>query len=162
MMVTAAWSSHLPVLMKLISITQGPVLEMGTGIYSTPYLHWACFEKRKLISYENDQNYIRYNRGFRNDLHKIIFVDDWDKADIEKPWDIVLIDHEPSPRRITDIKRVANFAKYIVVHDTQPEIEPQFRYNEIYPLFESRYDFKKHPANTTILSNFIDLTNLVI
>ena len=35
--------THLPVLMDIVSKTDGPILEIGTGVFSTPYLHWACF-----------------------------------------------------------------------------------------------------------------------
>ena len=42
---TKDWSSHLPVLIKLMAMTSGDVLEVGTGIYSTPFLHWACFSQ---------------------------------------------------------------------------------------------------------------------
>ena len=162
MVISSRWSSHLPVLMKLLSITDGDVLEMGMGLYSTPYLHWACFGKRKLVSFENDEKYIRYNSGFASDLHEIIFVEDWDKTDIEKPWDVALVDHSPGERRIIDIKRLANLAKYIVVHDTEPESEPKHHFSEIYPLFKYRYDFKKYPPRTSVLSNLINLKSLNI
>ena len=55
---TKDWSSHLPVLIKIMSITTGDVLEIGTGIYSTPFLHWACFgKKRNILSIENNDKY---------------------------------------------------------------------------------------------------------
>lgn len=164
MKLAVAYGSHLPVLMKLLSITDGDVLEMGTGLFSTPYLHWACFEKRRLVSYENSAQYYRYNKGYtyNNLLHEIHLIDTWDEADIERPWDIALIDHSPEMRRKEDIKRLANFAKYIVVHDTQPATEHEYDYHEIYPLFKYRYDFTKHPANTSVLSNLVDLADLNI
>ena len=133
MRINKAWSSHLPILIKLLSITDGDVLEMGIGFYSTPFLHWACFEKRKLVSYENNPKYMGYFKSFISDQHNIVFVEDWDNADIERPWDIVFIDHAPSLRRKEEVRRLANWAKYIVVHDTQPNAENKYRYNEIYP-----------------------------
>jgi hypothetical protein len=159
MNISVAYSSYMPVLMKLISITDGPILEMGGGLFSTPYLHWACFEKRKLVTYENSEKYRRYISEFgrKNNFHKVYFIDDWDKADIVKSWNIAFIDHMPAIRRSIDAKKLANFAQYIVLHDTQPVTEHEYKYNELYPLFKYRYDYKKHPANTTILSNFIDL-----
>ena len=42
MKIFAGWGSHLPVLIHLMNHTTGDVLELGTGLYSTPYLHHAC------------------------------------------------------------------------------------------------------------------------
>lgn len=156
------WSSHLPILIKVLNISAGPVLEMGTGIYSTPYLHWACFETRKLVSYENDQKYMRYFRDYQNTWHDLILVENWDQADIEKPWAVAFIDHASGLRRKQDIKRLANFAQYIIVHDTEPEADNDYKYTEIYPLFKYRYDFTLSPAHTSVLSNFVDLGKLEI
>src|SRR3990167_11435146 len=107
MRINKAWSSHLPILIKLLSITDGDVLEMGIGFYSTPYLHWACFEKRRLVSYENNPQYYRYNKGYTygNPLHEMYLIDSWDQADIERPWDVALIDHSPEMRRQEEAKR---------------------------------------------------------
>ena len=149
----------MPVLMNVLSITQGDVLELGMGLYSTPYLHWACFGKRKLVSYDNDPKYISINKQFEDEFHEVHFVDDWDKAEIEKPWDVVLVDHAPAERRIVEIKRLANFAKYIVVHDTQKRNEFEYHYSKIYPLFKHHYKYRNVKPHTSILSNFIDVKN---
>ena len=48
--------SHLPVLIKMVLMTDGPILELGTGFFSTPVLHWLCAEKkRKLVSYDSSE-----------------------------------------------------------------------------------------------------------
>lgn len=162
MNIDKAWSSHIPVLMEVLSLTDGEVLEIGTGFYSTPFLHWACFGKRKLVSYENSEKYMHYFKSFRSNEHDVIFVKDWSDAKIERPWDVVLVDHSPSLRRKEEIKRLANYATYIVVHDTQPETEDEYRFNEIYPLFKYRFDYTKPANHTTVLSNFVSLANLNI
>ena len=163
MNISKKWGSHLPVLIKTMSLTNGDVLEMGMGFYSTPYLHWVCdMQKRKLVSYESIEKYFRLFRQYKSESHEITFIKDWDSAAIEKPWDVVLIDHDPAIRRIIDIKRLANLAKYIVVHDTQPEEDWSYKYSEIYPLFKYRYNYTKVISHTSVLSNFIDVSNLEI
>ena len=107
MRISKNWGTHLPLLIKAISMTTGDVLEIGMGLYSTPFLHWACFNKRKLVSYDNDAEYFNMNKQYEEGLHEVHFVDDWDSMDIEKPWDVVLVDHGPSERRIVDIKKLA-------------------------------------------------------
>jgi len=155
--------SHLPVLIKVMSITKGDVLEMGTGIYSTPFLHWTCYmQERRLVSYENIEHYFNLARLYRSSNHKIMFTDDWDKVDIEHPWEVAFIDHGPAERREVDVKRLVNYAKYIIIHDSQPEAEKYYHYSKIYPLFKYRYDYTKTRVTTSVLSNFVDVRGLNI
>jgi hypothetical protein len=153
------WGSHLPLLIKIITQTKGDVLEMGMGLYSTPFLHWACFPNRKIISYENDLKCWEMNKQYNDGLHSASYIEDWDKADIEKPWDVVFVDHAPSSRRITDIKRLANYANYIIIHDTQRNYK-FCNYKKIWPLFKYRYDYTKAIPWTSVVSNFVDLSKL--
>ncbi len=149
------WGSHLPVLMRLVFMTEGNVLEMGMGLYSTPFLHWTCFPDRKLVSYENDSKCFELNKQYQGGFHEVNFVDNWDKADIEKSWDVVLIDHCPSQRRIVDIERLALYAQYIVVHDTQRN----YKFCDlrgVNSLFKYRFDYTKVIPFTTVFSNFVD------
>src|SRR3990172_1807611 len=95
------YGSHLPLLMRVMEITTGPVLELGAGIFSTPVLHWLCTrDHRQLVSMDNDPRFFKWAGGFANQYHKLELVDDWDKADIERAWDVVLVDHSPSERRV--------------------------------------------------------------
>ena len=149
--------------MKLVSITDGPILEMGTGIYSTPFLHWACFPtKRKLTSLESSARFMQRLVNCQNDYHDVIYTSNWDAADIEKSWDIVLIDHAPDSRRRIDVKRVANYAKYVVIHDSDILNTKNYHYEKIYSLFKYRFDYRDATPNTSILSNFIDLSTFTI
>ena len=149
------WGSHLPVLISLIKKTSGSVLEMGTGFYSTPFLHWACFPDRYLISYENNMECFRMNKKYSSTYHKVIYVKDWDEASIESYWDIAFIDHSPSQRRMIDIKRLANYAKFIIVHDTQ---RGKHFWGGEFPYFKYRLDYKTAIPYTTVFSNFIQPT----
>lgn len=162
--------SHLPVLYKLMNMTEGSVLELGMGLFSTPYLHWACHEKqRRLVSYENKKDFYelfifndKRERKNNYNYHEIKFVEnnDWDSIDISEHWDIVLVDHNPGPRRKVEIARLVNNADYIVVHDTNGRNDWYYKYTEVYPLFKYRYDFSKVYPFTTVLSNLKDLSNL--
>jgi len=155
------WSSHLPVLAKVLRVTKGSVLELGMGIFSTPFLHWMCLAdgRRELFSYESNERYFKEQRLFSRGFHKIELVKDWDKIDIDKPWCVAFIDHEAERRKI-EIRRLSWHARYLVVHDTQPQAEQEYGYNEIYPLFKYRRDYKFSRANTSVLSNFKDLSEL--
>lgn len=157
-----AWSSHLPMLIKILNLSKGPVLELGMGPFSTPVMHWLCLDsKRQLVSYDNDKVYFDRNLSFKTDWHQVLLTEDWDKIDIENTrWGMVLVDHAPDFRRKDEIRRLANNADYLVIHDSENSLDKLYHYSEIYPLFKYRYNYKRQKPYTTILSNFKNLNNL--
>lgn len=164
--VSIRYSSFLPVLMEVMKRSSGDVLELGAGVFSTPFLHWTCEkEKRNLLTIESDWKWHFFTRKYyRTDLHKHIHTRNWDniKAEIEKRWDVVLVDHSPSGRRVSEIKILANLANYIIIHDADANKDYQFHYSTIYPLFKYRYDFTEIEPATTVLSNFVDLSDFSV
>lgn len=136
---------------------------MGAGPFSTPVLHWLCFDQdRQLTSYDNDKEYIEANKKFATAGHEIKHVDNWDDADIGSThWGVAFIDHAPPERRHIDVARLASSADYIVIHDSQRHLERYFHYKEIYGLFKYKYVYRKVKPHTTVLSNFYDLKNLI-
>jgi len=139
--------THLPVLVRAFELSEGDVLELGTGFFSTNILRWLCeMSGRTLYSYETDMYW--YNRAIRkptsfqtdgdsdtealmltdgdleSDTDKVFKVDSFDEIDLScKHWGLALIDQHPTSRRIVDIKRLVNLVDYIVIHDTNPEYE---------------------------------------
>lgn len=164
MNVSVNYGTHLPVLIAVMGKTSGDVLELGTGVFSTPYLHYTCMlSKRHLVSYDNSPEWDRFIGYYRSPDHEIVMVDDWEKADIERPWDVALVDHSPDPRRAIEVRRLANFAKYIVIHDSNESGERQYRnyhYSDIYPLFKYKKVWDKDRRHATVLSNFVSLDDL--
>lgn len=157
------YGSHLPVLLEAINKTTGDVLELGPGVFSTPILHWLCEkQKRNLLTIENNINWLRRVRHtYRTDRHSFHYVENWDDADtlINKEWDVVLIDHSPSARRVVEIKKLANLAKYIVVHDANEWHEKVYHLSTIYPLFKYKFLFTDIEPHVAVLSNFVNLDN---
>jgi hypothetical protein len=164
--VSIRYSTHLPVLMEVMNRTSGDVLELGPGVFSTPVLHWMCeTKKRNLLTVENDKKWIRFMREYyRTEHHKFLYVEDWDQAKdaVNKEWDVVLVDHSPSERRIVEIKLLADKAKYIVAHDSDPWKDHQYHYSKIYPLFKYKFEFTEVDHNTVLLSNFVDLKDFSV
>lgn len=152
------YASHLSALIRALSLTDGDVLELGMGFFSTPFLHHFCLlNKRRLVSYDNDEKYVKWAEyyGYNSKFHKIYYVKDWDNIKIEKSWDVVLVDHSPNSRRRKEIRRLAERAKYIVIHDSHPGKDREYKYSRVYPLFKYRSDWVKD--RTTVLSNLVDL-----
>lgn len=148
------WGSHIPILIKALDQTVGSVLELGMGHSSTILLHMLCADQgRKLVSYDNNSAFVDMFRKFRTPDHDIQLVE-WDKVDMQtgKHWGTVLVDEGPAEQRIKSIKKLTN-ADLLVLHDVE---DPLYHYEEIYPLFKYRFDYKKFRTHVSVVSNVQD------
>lgn len=156
------WGTHLPLLIRMFDKTDGDVLELGTGNYSTAVLKLLCsMSGRTLYSYESNKEW--YEKAIQeapDPYHKIIYCSDWESADIDRHWGLAFIDHSPLRRRWVSIKRLANYADVIVIHDTEPWSDRFFKYSTIFPLFKYRVDYVKYTPQTSAVSNFIDVSQI--
>jgi len=162
MQVSGRYGTHLPCLIKAMEKTTGDVLEIGTGVFSTPFLHYQCMlSNRKLVSYENCKEWMQFfiDYKYQNENHEVNFVEDYKDAKIEKYWDVVLVDQTPDTSRIETVKRLADLAKIIVIHDSNDKMDNIYHYSEIYPLFKYKTVWDKDSNHATVLSNFINLDN---
>ena len=152
------YATHLPVLLQAMRKTGGDVLELGMGIFSTPLLHWWCHvDRRRLVSYDNSWRYLNWAVAYDGPEHEVHFVDYWDEADIEREWDVVLVDHSPSGRRVEEIRRLANLAKYMVIHDTNGRYNREYHFDTIWPLFREQLNFDGAEPSTSVVSNLMSL-----
>jgi len=149
------WASHIPILSKIMQISNGPVLEMGIGIFSTPLLHTYCdMEKRFLDSYEDNKQWYEAHEMFQSPLHHITLIKDWNTVPIEKRhWGVVFIDHSQR-RRDVDAIRASQYSDYVVLHDSNGRDDVHYHYSRVYPHYKYRYIFDKIHPHTTIVSNF--------
>lgn len=144
---TKSNSTHIPVLIKLLSKTTGDVLEIGTGVYSTPLLHWLCYENdRKLLSLESSDEYIEYAKQFEDTFHAVKKVNDYGEFQDDRQWGVVFIDHFPLEDREIQLKKYISNAQYVVVHDSTSE--------DFMDISKHRADFNAVVPNTGIFSNF--------
>ena len=52
------WATHLPLLVRMFDKTEGDVLELGMGYFSTMILKWLCeMSGRTLYSYESNKEW---------------------------------------------------------------------------------------------------------
>mgnify|MGYP001570441017 CR=1 FL=1 len=165
------YATHLAPLIACMNKTSGDVLELGIGLFSTPYLHYACtIAKRKLLSLENDKGWLRTFKSsnfmhflYDNEYHRLEQVDVYEKSPlIDKEWDVVLVDQTPDLSRKETVKILANKAKYIIIHDSNNNRRGRriYQYDEIYPLFKYKRIWDIDDNHATVLSNFVDLEDL--
>ena len=146
--------SHLPVLSTLLRKTDGAILELGCGYYSTPLLAWHSMAYGNLFkSYENDKTWAEKFADLGTE-----YVTDWDAVPIDDlQWGIALIDHRPAIRRHKDAIRLKDNATFIVLHDTEPEIDKFYAYRRVWGHFKYVTHFKRVKPYTTVVSNFVNV-----
>lgn len=147
------WTTYMPILAKIVAITNGSILELGTGFFSTPYLHWACYPtKRKLVSYENSSFYAHIASQYTDSFHDIYVTGSYEEIDIEKEWDVVFIDFFEVQDRQKLLERLLKYAKYVVIHDSTPE--------DYVGISNYRLDYTEIIPGTSVFSNSVDVSKL--
>ena len=158
--------THRRLLFKALEATEGPVLEIGVGYESTPYLHEYCAEHdRFLLSCETNAEWLEKFRYLESGRHELLKVKaDYTDAPVEACffWDVAFIDHGPDAQRHIEAMRAAQHAKIVVIHDTEP-MHPAYLLERVWPLYKYRIDDKNNGCPegwTSALSNFVDLSAL--
>jgi hypothetical protein len=107
--------THLIAMAERLALTDGAVLEVGMGAWSTPFLLRYCLASgRELVSVDDDRQW------FEAHAHPGAELVSYDTALpklAERNWSVVLIDHSPGSRRARDTLLFLSTATYILVHD---------------------------------------------
>ena len=150
------WDNHRPLLWWALKETKGqtePVLEMGCGEGSTPYLkQYLKTDKRKLISYD-------YSLEWAS-KYDAIHVTDWDAIEHEN-YSVILIDHSPGERRYLDVIKLANKCDYMIIHDSEPAATG-YMLDKVWHLFHYRRNLKTEGAWATIVSTKHEIPEITI
>lgn len=143
-------------LMRAIELSEGPILELGSGLFSTPLIHWMCHkEKRPIVTYESVEEYYKFAKEFRSANHKVRKTEDYEDLDLKGHWGVVLIDHTED-RRAIDTVRLKDKADYIVLHDSECDL---YEYATIFSHFKHVHHWKECKPWTSVVSNFKELTD---
>jgi hypothetical protein len=150
------WDSHRELLWLVMNNTYGRVIELGVGYGSSSVLEKYCQNtNRQLFSLETNK---QWSDKFKNS----ILVDNYDKATIFTPCDVIFVDSAPGENRKNIIEVFANMANIIAVHDTELGAEYVYGMSEILSTFKYRLNYEPvGKPHTTVVSNFIDVTKWV-
>lgn len=114
--------THQPILLDIIRRTDGPILELGAGDYSTRQIHEVAGQ-RKILTIDHDRIWLRKYSHLKTYFHKFILVNNKDiKGYYLKDndhWSVVFIDNIHWDFRVPAIMRYKDTADYLVIHDTQ-------------------------------------------
>lgn len=155
------WCNHRILLWDALEATKSlkkPILELGCGHGSTPFLQRYCAENGlELRSYDYDHSWA-LQFGAKH-------VTNWDSdVNWKDSYSVVLIDESPGEHRKESLRLLARNALIIVIHDSEPEGWNASDY-QVRPLinkFLFRHDLiaPNPQAWATALSNFIDLKDI--
>ncbi len=155
------YGTHLPCLMKALEKTDGDILELGAGLFSTPYLRYqAILKNRKLVTYENSKEWYKFILRYyydNNKNHEINFINEFKDAPVDKPWDVVLVDQTPDSSRSEEAIRLKDKAKYIILHDAKPTNDRITHYSKVYPHFKYKTMWEGDQNIVAVVSNLVDL-----
>lgn len=149
------YSSHRPMLYLGMKSVIGNIVELGCGYGSTPLLF-------KMWEQDDKLNYWAFASLETNPEYAGLFgqtdeVGSYDRADFYMPCGLLFIDCAPGEIRKDLIKKYANEAQIIIVHDTEPGADYVYHMSEILNSFTYRCDLKiSGMPQTTAVSNVND------
>jgi hypothetical protein len=153
------WGSHMACLVTAVINTTGPVLELGTGDFSTTILHALCkAQNRALWSVDTDEAWMTYFLDLENDLH--VFHHTHDTVDFTKNngtyWGVVFIDQHPKAQRNPSFLNLLDRADVFVLHDSQnAALSDDFK--KVFHTFKYQYTDIRYTVETTVVSNVVDV-----
>lgn len=154
------YASHLPVLLACLRRTQGAILELGSGLFSTPLVHAFAVLGRYARTIETDPEWGRRIAAafadrpahFRHDF----YVEPFDRQTLirDTPWSLALVDHATA-HRAPDLELLRTLGVGMaIVHDTE---HPGYELGPVLDRFTYRYTYSRVPPETTVVSDTIPL-----
>jgi hypothetical protein len=139
-------------------MTTGPVWEFGCGMYSTPYLHWACYAtQRPLVTFEGQEQWMGFANQFITPYHQVKLVTDWAALDYSGECSLALIDHDQvGHTRGSELDKMTHI-DYLVLHDANRPT--RYGYKPHYKLFKYQCYLETPTIPTIVLSNKHDLSD---
>ena len=152
------YSSHQPVLIKLLEQIQNPkVIELGVGFGSTPLIVKSSSYSEH---YDTEQSWLdKFIELQSTDhiFHKINNYSkyEWQEDIFSKEWDIAFVDNAPGESRQSNLIKLMNNSKYIICHDTEEVYkEAASDYKWDFSQFKHHFVFTEYNTYTTVVSNF--------
>jgi len=157
---SAGVGSHSTLLSAAFMITEGPVLELGTGLSSTPMLHGLCGSaKRRLHSVETSPQWFHeLSPEYMREWHTFDLVENFlNLPEYQQDWGLAFVDHGVIEERHVSIMALKH-VPMVVVHDTcHPRL---YHYNEAFSHFKYRFDLALYGPMTSVVSDIIDVSSV--
>lgn len=151
-----ASSTHLPYLALAVLKFGGPLLEIGCGPFSTPFLHGypKNLPSFQVVSIERELDWAQGLQGRGFPVHHEPSIANAVERFKTMPWKIVFVDCHKEDR-LPSIEAFLNHGCVIVVHDTEADYFVPFL-----PTVKYVKTFKELCPWTSWMSNVTDVNSL--
>jgi hypothetical protein len=152
------------VLAACIAKSHGPVLEIGAGLYSTPYLHGACAAaERALLTVDIDADWAAKFADMERAWHAFEVCSNIGECErYADPWALAFVDCGPlyvCPTRALALDRL-HHVPLVVLHDTECDHLNQYPgLAEAMSEYRFRFDYrhKIFDNQTSVFSDDVDV-----
>lgn len=148
------YDTHRPLVLLGLELSEGLVIEMGSGDSSTPMIRKYCqMANRPFRSFDS-------NKGWADKIGSQ-YVENWDS---EPAWQqscgLLFVDHAPGGHRWKAIAAMVDKADIIVYHDSEVGGAGDYQYKRIEPLFKYSLHYNRYGggAGCSMVSNKIDVS----
>jgi hypothetical protein len=162
------YATHVPALGMGMMMTDGDVLELGTGLVSTPMLSAMIkFTNRRLVSLEQSERWWRgMSQQYQGERHDVVYCPGFERMEeiaTSQRWGLVLVDHELPDQvsyehRVKMLGMLRSWAEVVVVHDTEDD---RVDWDGAMDDYRFRWTFRMVTPWTTMLSNSVDIVDVV-
>ena len=154
------FGSHVIPLLASMWVSDGAILELGSGWYSTPMMHRiSTVQGRNVLTADSKYEWLKYFLFFVSNKHDLYLVnvnkppaDDIDSAvrvvsswdaigQQQQHWGFIFVDHAPAEQRIEELERLRHRGDLILVHDTEPEHDGIYQVQKHLSTFKYRMTF---------------------
>lgn len=154
------WDSHSPMLWLCLENTEKGVMEIGSGLGSTPRIRQYCNDRnRHFRSFETNMEWA--NKTGATYLSSYLSGHEKLAGELFKKLldlDFLFVDCAPGELRREIIEAYANIANVIAVHDSEDGAQYVYGMAEILSTFKYRLDYTPEgKPHTSIVSNFINV-----
>lgn len=158
------YGSHVPFLVRCAIRTKGPMLELGSGFYSTPVLHEiAQTMNRPLLTLDDSERWLAHQNDLCVPPHEFGVSEDLRQhSRLLKPmnadrWGLVFVDSSPAETRGELVMMLKDIADIIVCHDTEDYHDYVHKYQAAFSTFPHRVDYTRVRPYTSAVSALHDL-----
>jgi hypothetical protein len=113
------YGTHQPVLLEVLKRITGPVLELGSGHFSTAQIHKAI--SSKIITVDDNQSWVEFYKDLQTDNHQFLcYPDDRIKEFYDsdnETWSLVFVDNSTWVARAMAIEKYKDTADFVIIHD---------------------------------------------
>jgi hypothetical protein len=155
------YATHCRVLASALVQSDGPILELGAGTYSTPLIHHLA-GRRPILTVDHNPAWLAKFAPLASSSHTLCVcpqdgdgLPEWNKLPYALDWSVALVDQSPACARVCSIAALADHCQWIVVHDTDCQT---YYHDALLRQFKYRFDDKLNSPATTVISNRVPFT----